>query len=201
MLRYRWAALWPRTWPDVWPLVTACVGRSTRRPRSRVSLATTRSPLTCRALWTVSLKGRRRWRSSRTCSRKRWATLSRPAYTDRWPAELGHLWLGYRQHGERPSAQPVGLLLDCDRRVCGRALHSPLLSRLQVRPPTRKCASYISYPFRLHDWSVREAYLELNRRERLGLPLIDKNLVPPDQLELPTDEELGDTEVYVWPLY
>ncbi|CAG2116381.1 unnamed protein product [Medioppia subpectinata] len=54
------------------------------------------------------------------------------------------------------------------------------------------------YPdYRLHDWSTREAYLELDRRERLGLPLVDKNLVDPNLLVLPSDEELGDTEIYI----
>ncbi|CAG2174976.1 unnamed protein product [Oppiella nova] len=54
------------------------------------------------------------------------------------------------------------------------------------------------YPdYKLYDWSVREAYLELDRRERLGLPLIDKNLIDPNLLELPSDEELGDTEIYI----
>jgi len=41
--------------------------------------------------------------------------------------------------------------------------------------------------------------LELARREANGLPLIDPNLVPPEKLlpYLPTDEELGDTEVII----
>ena len=46
------------------------------------------------------------------------------------------------------------------------------------------------------DWSIREAYLELERREQLGLPLIDPNLVDPAKLDLPTDEELGSYQVY-----
>jgi len=60
-----------------------------------------------------------------------------------------------------------------------------------------KVLNYLNLLQSLHDWTVREAYLELDRRERLGLPLIDKNLVDPNLLELPSDEELGDTEVYV----
>lgn len=50
--------------------------------------------------------------------------------------------------------------------------------------------------FSLHDWAIREGFLELDRRERLGLPLIDRNLVDPATLDLPTDEELGDYKVY-----
>ena len=38
---------------------------------------------------------------------------------------------------------------------------------------------------------MREAYLELERRERLGLPLIDPNFVPVERIVLPTDKELG----------
>ena len=47
------------------------------------------------------------------------------------------------------------------------------------------------------DWSRREAFLELRRREELGLPRIDKNLVPPEKLYLPTDEELGDSKIVI----
>ncbi|XP_017493790.1 PREDICTED: NADH dehydrogenase [ubiquinone] 1 beta subcomplex subunit 11, mitochondrial-like, partial [Rhagoletis zephyria] len=59
--------------------------------------------------------------------------------------------------------------------------------------------TYIIYyfpDFVLHDWAIREGFLELDRRERLGLPLIDRNLVDPATLDLPTDEELGDYKVY-----
>ncbi|PAA78235.1 hypothetical protein BOX15_Mlig029159g1 [Macrostomum lignano] len=42
------------------------------------------------------------------------------------------------------------------------------------------------------EWVTREAYLELERRQRLGLPLVDRNLIPEDQILLPTEEELGD---------
>ncbi|XP_015910690.2 NADH dehydrogenase [ubiquinone] 1 beta subcomplex subunit 11, mitochondrial [Parasteatoda tepidariorum] len=47
------------------------------------------------------------------------------------------------------------------------------------------------------DWYAREAYLELHRREKLGLPLIDKNLVDTEKIELPSDDELGDTEIII----
>ena len=47
------------------------------------------------------------------------------------------------------------------------------------------------------DWIMREAYLELHRREKLGLPLVDKNFIDPSKIELPSDEELGDTEIII----
>uniref|UniRef100_A0A7R9JS95 NADH dehydrogenase [ubiquinone] 1 beta subcomplex subunit 11, mitochondrial n=1 Tax=Timema genevievae TaxID=629358 RepID=A0A7R9JS95_TIMGE len=51
--------------------------------------------------------------------------------------------------------------------------------------------------FQLRDWAQREAFLELRRREQLGLPPIDRNLIDPEKIILPTDEELGDTEIII----
>jgi len=45
--------------------------------------------------------------------------------------------------------------------------------------------------FKKHDWAQREAYLEIARREALGLPLIDPDYIPPEKMLLPTDEELA----------
>lgn len=42
----------------------------------------------------------------------------------------------------------------------------------------------------LHMWTVREAYLELHRREKHGLPLIDPDYVPRDQVPLPSEDEI-----------
>jgi len=54
------------------------------------------------------------------------------------------------------------------------------------------------YPdFKDTAWSQREAYLELARREKEGLPLIDANFIDPAKINLPTDEELGDFEIIV----
>lgn len=47
------------------------------------------------------------------------------------------------------------------------------------------------------DWAQREAFLELRRREAAGLPPIDANYVDPAKIELPSDEELGDTEIII----
>lgn len=49
----------------------------------------------------------------------------------------------------------------------------------------------------MSDWAQREGYLELRRREELGLPPIDKDYFDPETIILPTDEELGDTEIII----
>lgn len=49
----------------------------------------------------------------------------------------------------------------------------------------------------LRDWAQREGYLELRRRETQGLPLIDRNLIDPSKISLPSDEELADTEIVI----
>lgn len=46
-------------------------------------------------------------------------------------------------------------------------------------------------------WEKREALLEIARREKLGLPLIDANLIDTSKIHLPSDEELGDFDVIV----
>ncbi|CAH8521349.1 unnamed protein product [Heterobilharzia americana] len=49
-----------------------------------------------------------------------------------------------------------------------------------------------------HDWSWREAFLELERRQRDGLPLVDKDLIPASQVQLPGDDELdSDVEIII----
>lgn len=51
--------------------------------------------------------------------------------------------------------------------------------------------------YKLRDWAHREAYLELKRREKNGLHPIDPNLIDPAKIVLPSDEELGDTEIII----
>jgi len=51
--------------------------------------------------------------------------------------------------------------------------------------------------FPLRDWSVREAFLELRRREAAGKPLIDPNFISPEKIILPSDEDLGATEIII----
>lgn len=47
------------------------------------------------------------------------------------------------------------------------------------------------------DWSQREAYLVLRRREEQGLEPISRDFIDPARIKLPTDEELGDTEIII----
>merc|ERR1712154_84443 len=50
---------------------------------------------------------------------------------------------------------------------------------------------------RLVSWANREAYLELARREQLGLPLVDPDYVPRDKIVLPPDEVLDEFEIVI----
>ena len=49
------------------------------------------------------------------------------------------------------------------------------------------------------EWALREAHLEIARRQKAGLPLISKDLVDPQRvaLSLPSDEELRDFEILI----
>lgn len=63
-------------------------------------------------------------------------------------------------------------------------------------------ADFISYVVFLSvsrgkSWAQREAYMLLAKREAAGLPLVNPNLVDPDKMELPSDEELGDQEIII----
>lgn len=49
--------------------------------------------------------------------------------------------------------------------------------------------------YKLREWSKREAFLRTHKREALGLPLIDRDVVDPDRIVLPTEEEIGDYPV------
>lgn len=48
----------------------------------------------------------------------------------------------------------------------------------------------------LNNWALREAYIEIKRREELGLPYVDCNYIPPEKVRLPTEEELEGRHVY-----
>lgn len=50
---------------------------------------------------------------------------------------------------------------------------------------------------RYANWSQRQAYIEIARREALGLPHIDPNVVPMENVNLPSEEELGDFEIVI----
>ncbi|XP_005112477.1 NADH dehydrogenase [ubiquinone] 1 beta subcomplex subunit 11, mitochondrial [Aplysia californica] len=47
------------------------------------------------------------------------------------------------------------------------------------------------------DWCQREAFLELERRERQGLPLVDPNYTNPESIALPSDEDIGEQEIII----
>lgn len=47
------------------------------------------------------------------------------------------------------------------------------------------------------DWAQREAYLELERRQKEGLPLVDPDYIKADSIALPSDEELRDAEIII----
>lgn len=49
----------------------------------------------------------------------------------------------------------------------------------------------------MRDWAQREAFLELRRREKCGLPPIDPNYVDPKCIRLPSDEELENVEIII----
>ncbi|XP_068629629.1 NADH dehydrogenase [ubiquinone] 1 beta subcomplex subunit 11, mitochondrial [Battus philenor] len=49
----------------------------------------------------------------------------------------------------------------------------------------------------LRDWAQREAYLELRRREKAGLPPISPNYIEPKTVKLPSEEELCDVEIII----
>lgn len=54
------------------------------------------------------------------------------------------------------------------------------------------------YPdVKLEYWGMREAHMVLEKRERLGLPLINPNFIDPSLIELPTEEEIQDLDVDV----
>lgn len=49
----------------------------------------------------------------------------------------------------------------------------------------------------MRDWAQREAFLELRRRERANLPLIDPNFVERKSVKLPSESELCDVEIII----
>uniref|UniRef100_A0A1A9UJX9 NADH dehydrogenase [ubiquinone] 1 beta subcomplex subunit 11, mitochondrial n=1 Tax=Glossina austeni TaxID=7395 RepID=A0A1A9UJX9_GLOAU len=47
------------------------------------------------------------------------------------------------------------------------------------------------------DWAQREGFLELRRREEAGADLVSPNYVDPANIILPSDDDLGDTEIII----
>ena len=50
---------------------------------------------------------------------------------------------------------------------------------------------------RMHNWAMREGYLLLKEREDAGLFPISADLIDPEKVKLPSDEELGDIDVRI----
>lgn len=51
--------------------------------------------------------------------------------------------------------------------------------------------------FLMKDWAQREGFLELRRREAAGQDPVSPNYIDPALIELPSDEELGNTEIII----
>lgn len=51
--------------------------------------------------------------------------------------------------------------------------------------------------FLMRDWAQREGYLELRRREAAGVEPVNPNYIDPALMPLPSDEELGDTDIII----
>ena len=49
----------------------------------------------------------------------------------------------------------------------------------------------------MHNWATREAYLLLKEREESGVFPISKDLIDPQKVQLPSDEELGDIDIRI----
>lgn len=47
------------------------------------------------------------------------------------------------------------------------------------------------------EWSQREAYIVLREREEAGLEPIAPDYIDPTTIDLPSDEELGNTEIII----
>ena len=79
----------------------------------------------------------------------------------------------------------------------GRAPHVVRQCFLGLLSDSGKRTHYLPYIYSDRDWLMREARFELERRERLGLPLVDPDLLPVDSIHLPSEEELGDFEIVI----
>lgn len=56
--------------------------------------------------------------------------------------------------------------------------------------------AYLPDP-QMRDWAQREGFLTLRKREAAGLEPISRDLIDPSLITLPSDEELGDTEIII----
>lgn len=49
----------------------------------------------------------------------------------------------------------------------------------------------------MNEWAQREAFIVLRDREAAGLEPIAADYIDPSLVELPSDEELGDTDIII----
>lgn len=56
--------------------------------------------------------------------------------------------------------------------------------------------AYLPDP-KMRDWAQREAFIQLREREAAGLELLSADYIDVSLIELPTDEELGNTEIVI----
>ena len=89
----------------------------------------------------------------------------------------------------RDRSDDVGYVLD-------RVRSSRLVSLSPL--PLPLSLSSLSRPMG-REWALREAHLEIARREKAGLPLISADLIARDSViaSLPADEELRDFDILI----
>lgn len=117
-------------------------------------------------------------------SNKKYDTVTAESIKSEQKSETQKSWVSYGFDKKSKSA---------DRNV----LHSVMFLTITLCFVVGGVNWIYSPDFSLRDWSQREAYLQLYRREKDGLPPIDPNYIDPSKFVLPSDEELEDTEIII----
>lgn len=84
-----------------------------------------------------------------------------------------------------------------DKATDRNAMHSTMFASFTLCIVVASFYWFYAPDVLLKDWAQRQAYIELHRREANGLPLVDPNFIDPAKIELPSDEELEDTEIVI----
>ena len=90
--------------------------------------------------------------------------------------------------------------------VCAFCNGTWMVIKIKVQMKSCCSCSTATYIFFLlcrplgRNWARREAYLEMERRDKAGLPYISPDLLQPNRVHkcLPSDEELGDFQILIW---
>uniref|UniRef100_A0A7R9I294 NADH dehydrogenase [ubiquinone] 1 beta subcomplex subunit 11, mitochondrial n=1 Tax=Timema bartmani TaxID=61472 RepID=A0A7R9I294_9NEOP len=132
-------------------------------------------------------------------SRERFRYAAFNVVVDSLIVELQRRWSAYKKLSKRARNLEAFSPGDFDSTLENKCLHmqAHLLSTETTGGSDFTFIFAYVPDFQLRDWAQREAFLELRRREQLGLPPIDRNLIDPEKITLPTDEELGDTEIII----